>query len=58
MYGWLIKLAIVAGNMRIDEANIGGITPAVLTFSGKWVDCPPNIFLPTTRFAYCTGMLL
>ncbi len=27
--------ARVAGNIRMDDAKIGGITPAVLTFSGK-----------------------
>ena len=32
------------------------MTPAVLTFSGRWVDWPPNIFRPTTRLAYWTGI--
>ena len=51
-----MKLASCAGNIRIDEAKIGGITPAVLTLSGRWVVCPPYIFRPTTRLAYCTGI--
>jgi hypothetical protein len=36
-----MKLAMVAGNMMMDDAKMGGITPAVFTFKGKWVDCPP-----------------
>jgi hypothetical protein len=32
-----MKLAIVAGNIIIDDAKIGGITPDVFTFNGKWV---------------------
>ena len=32
------------------------MTPAVLTLSGRWVDCPPYTLRPTTRFAYWTGM--
>jgi hypothetical protein len=31
----LIKFAIVAGNMIIDDANIGGMTPAIFTFKGR-----------------------
>ena len=34
-----------------------GITPAVFTFNGMWVDWPPYTFLPTTRLAYETGIL-
>ena len=30
-----MKLAIVAGNIMMDDANMGGITPAVLIFSGS-----------------------
>ena len=45
----------VAGNIIMDEAKIGGITPAVLILRGRYVLCPPYIFLPTTRLAYCTG---
>ena len=32
---------IVAGNRMIDEAKIGGITPAMLIFSGRCDDWPP-----------------
>jgi hypothetical protein len=30
-----MKLARVAGNIIIDEAKIGGITPDVFTFNGR-----------------------
>jgi hypothetical protein len=30
-------LASCAGNIRIDEAKIGGMTPATLILSGRWV---------------------
>ncbi len=33
-----------------------GMTPAWLTFSGRYVDVPPYMRLPTMRLAYCTGM--
>ena len=33
-----------------------GMTPAWLTFSGMYVDEPPNILRPTIRRAYCTGI--
>ena len=46
--------AIVAGNARIDEAKITGMTPPVLTFSGMCVLDPPYIRRPTTRLAYWT----
>ena len=46
--------AIVAGNARIDEAKITGMTPPVFTFSGMCVLDPPYIRRPTTRLAYCT----
>ena len=46
--------AIVAGNARIDEAKITGMTPPVLTLSGMCVLDPPYIRRPTTRLAYCT----
>jgi hypothetical protein len=32
-----IKLAIVVGNIIIEEANMGGITPDVLIFRGRCV---------------------
>jgi hypothetical protein len=50
--GTSMKLAMVAGNMMMEEAKIGGMTPAVLIFSGRWVLCPPYIRRPTTRLAY------
>ena len=49
---------IIAGNVKNDEANITGITPAIANFNGICVFCPPYIFLPTTFLAYCTGTLL
>ena len=45
---------MVAGNARIDEAKITGMTPPVFTFSGMCVLDPPYIRRPTTRLAYCT----
>ena len=47
----------VAGNRISDEAKMTGITPAVLIRSGMWVDWPPYMRRPTTRLAYCTGIL-
>ena len=44
--------------VKIELAKMIGITPDILTLMGRWVDWPPYIFLPTTRFAYCTGILL
>ena len=46
--------AIVAGNARIDDAKMTGMTPPVFTFSGMCVLDPPYIRRPTTRLAYCT----
>src|SRR5205085_8206330 len=46
--------AIVAGNARIEEAKITGMTPPVFTLSGMCVLDPPYIRRPTTRLAYCT----
>ena len=34
-------VAIVAGNARIDEAKMTGMTPPVFTFSGMCVLVPP-----------------
>ena len=53
-----IKVAIIVGIDIREEAKITGITPAVFTFSGIWLDWPPTIFLPCIFFAYCTGILL
>ncbi len=33
-----------------------GMTPAWLTFNGRYVDVPPYMRRPIMRFAYCTGM--
>ena len=49
--GILIKFAMVAGNMIIDEAKIGGITPAMLIFRGRCDVCAPKVCRPTARFA-------
>jgi len=42
----------------IDDAKMGGITPAVLNFNGRCVLCPPYILRPTILFAYWTGIRL
>ena len=44
--------AIVAGNARMDDAKMTGMTPPVFTFSGMCVLDPPYIRRPTTRLAY------
>ena len=41
---------LIDNNIKL-EANMGGITPAIFNFNGKWLDCPPYIFLPTCRLA-------
>ena len=41
---------MVAGISRMELAKIGGMTPEVFTFSGIWVESPPNIRWPTWRF--------
>ena len=56
-HGIVMKLATVAGNIMIEEAKMGGMTPEVLIFNGKCVLWPPYMRLPTTRLAYCTGIL-
>jgi len=40
------KDAITIGNCIKEDAKITGITPAVFTFNGMNVDCPPTFFLP------------
>src|SRR5690606_7186002 len=35
------QLVTVAGSKIMDEAKMGGITPAMLSFRGKWELCPP-----------------
>ena len=42
------------GKTSSEDAKIGGITPEVLTFSGRCELCPPYMRRPTTRLAYCT----
>jgi hypothetical protein len=54
--GCATKVAMVAGNMRMEEAKIGGMTPEVLSFKGRCVLCPPYILLPMIRLAYWTGI--
>ena len=46
------KPAMVAGSSSSDEAKIGGMTPAVLSFSGRCEVSPWNMRLPTWRFGY------
>ena len=46
------KPATVAGSRSSDEAKIGGMTPDVLSFSGRCEVSPWNIRLPTWRFGY------
>jgi hypothetical protein len=53
-----MKVRIVAGKMRSEDAKIGGITPAVFVLSGRCEDWPPNTFLPTTLLGYWTGIFL
>ena len=50
--------AIITGHCISDDAKIIGITPAVLTFNGMFVDCPPTVLLPLTFWEYWTGILL
>ena len=47
----LNQLTTVAGSRMIDEAKIGGITPAMFSFSGRCDDWPPYTLLPTWRRA-------
>ena len=47
-----VKLATVVGNSSSDEAKIGGMTPEVLSLSGRCEDWPSNMRLPTWRLGY------
>ena len=47
-----LKLATVVGSSSSEEAKIGGITPEVLSLSGRCEDCPSNMRLPTCRLGY------
>ena len=47
-----LKLATVLGSSSSEDAKIGGITPDVLSLSGRCEDWPSNIWLPTCRLGY------
>ena len=47
---------IVGGKAISEAAKITGITPAMFTRRGRYVDPPPAERLPTTRFAYWMGI--
>ena len=49
------KFATVIGSSSSEEAKIGGITPALLSLSGRCEASPWNMRLPTCRFGYCTS---
>ena len=49
------KFATVIGSKSSDEAKIGGITPALLSLSGRWDASPWNMRFPTWRLGYCTS---
>jgi hypothetical protein len=51
-WSWLISW----GRYSSEDAKITGMTPAWLTFSGRYVEVPPYIRRPTIRLAYCTGI--
>ena len=42
----------MVGSSSSDEAKIGGMTPEVLSLSGRCEDWPSNIRLPTWRLGY------
>ena len=46
---------MVIGTSSSDEAKIGGMTPAVFSFSGRCELSPWNILLPIWRLGYCTS---
>ncbi len=50
------NVATVVGISNNDEAKIGGITPAVLSFKGRNWFSPPVIFKPTWRLGYWIRM--
>ena len=47
-----VNCAAVIGSSSSEEAKIGGMTPAELSFSGRCEESPWNIRLPTCRFGY------
>ena len=55
-YSRRVSCTIRLGRYSSDDAKITGMTPAWLTFNGRYVDEPPYIFRPTMRLAYCTGI--
>ena len=52
------KLDKVIGSNNKADAKIAGITPAVLTLSGKYDASPPNILFPICLLGYCIKILL
>ena len=48
--------AIVGGNARIAAAKMIGMTPAMFTRSGRYVEPPAVMRRPTMRFAYWIGI--
>ncbi len=44
--GTSTRFAMVAGNMIIELAKIGGITPLILIFSGRWLRLPAHAAHP------------
>ena len=46
------KFDNVIGRRRRADANIAGITPAVLTLKGRYDDSPPYILFPTCLLGY------
>ncbi len=49
-------VAICAGKSRMLTAKMIGITPAIVTLSGRYWVWPWYMRRPRTRLAYCTGM--
>ena len=53
-----IKEATMVGMDIREDAKMTGITPAVLTFRGMKLLCPPTILRPCIFLEYCTGIFL
>src|SRR5262245_17834784 len=55
---WVVgkKLAIVGGKANTAAAKVIGMTPAIFTRSGMYVEPPAVMRRPTIRFAYWIGM--
>lgn len=58
LFSYFKTFCSMIGNCIMDDAKIIGITPAVLTFSGILLCCPPTSFLPCIFLEYCTGICL